>query len=292
MFKIQNFLNRTRHFLNKIKIPTNQSKYQASFHPSSTRRFILVPSSCMFGMSLLSKERFKFETVETSSPIQSGAEPVTLKAEKVDVIDLIGLIITELKEEKFENARTYIEKGIQISEHNEFNEFLPYLYDSLITITIQEGDNTLAEEILVRSIEKLTEIGYREADNEIVRFKLMLARLYQTKGDTVMARLGFRNCITTQEAKCNADKDMDDASSLLYLSVLFWYSIFLNEENELNDSKNYMNKALELSKSIVKEPAQTLVILYNLAELSFRLKVKNFEILLKTSLKQWNRLGL
>lgn len=276
MFKIQNFLNRTRYFFNKIQIPKNKPRYQSSFRPSFTRFIILLPSTCMFSINLLSKQQIKFET-------RNSIEPRLEKiAEKKDLEELLVRIATEIKEENFEDARTYTEEGLQISEQNNFNELLPYFYDALIIITLREGNDTVAEEILVRSIEKLTEIGYKDTDNEIVRFQLMLARLYQKKGNSDMAGLGFRNCISIQETKHNTV--MDETSTSLYVNVLFWYSIFLNEENELTDSKNYMTKALELSKSTQTEPAQTLVILYNLAELSFRLKV-NFLILIENLVK-------
>lgn len=215
--------------------------------------------------------RLKFESKNSIVPV----EMTKLEMEKKDVKELLGRIAKEIIEENLEDARAYIHQAIQISEQNHFNEFLPSLYDFLITITVLEGNNTLAEEILVRSIEKLIEIGYKEADNEIVRFQLMLARLYQSKGNSAMAGLGFRNCISIQEAKFYADTEVYDATSSLYLSLLFWYSIFLTDENDLINSKMYMEKAFELSKSISKEPSQTMVIIHSLAELSFRLKVPN-----------------
>lgn len=280
MFKIQNFLNRTRFFLNKIQFPKNKSTVQSSFRTSFTKFFNFLPSTCFFGMNLLSMDRLKFET---KSSIESDVQTPIFKVEKKDVRELIARITTEIREENLQDARTYIDEGIQIAELNNFTEYLPSLYDLLVTITLREGNNALAEDILVRSIEKLTEMGYKEADNEIVRFQLVLARLYQSKGDSEMAGLGFRNCLSVQETKFNADRDMDDATLSLYLSLLFWYSIFLSDENELIESKNYMEKALQLSKLTSKQSAQTLVILHYLAELSFRLKVKIFVFLIETS---------
>lgn len=270
MFKIQNFFNRTRLLLNKIKSPKNKSKVQSSFRTSVSNFSNFIPSTCFFSMNLLSMDRLKFKT---NSSLESDVETPVFKVDKKDVKELIALIATEIREENLQDARTYIDKGIQIAEENNFTEYLPSLYDLLVTITLKEGNNALAEEILVRSIEKLTELGYKEADNEIVRFQLVLARLYQSKGDSEMAGLGFRNCLSVQETKFNADKDMDVATLSLYLSLLFWYSIFLSDENELIESKNCMKKALQLSKLTSKQSAQTLVVLHYLAELSFRLKV-------------------
>lgn len=270
MFKIQNFLSLTRYFVNKIQIPKSKSKYQSSFRPSLTSFFILLPSTCWFALNLSSTNRSKFEVANTIQPQES----LILKAEKKDVEEILIRIATEIKDENFQDARKYIDEGIQLSEQNKFNEFLPQLYDLLTLVTVREGNNVLAEEILVRSIEKLTEIGYKETDNEIVRYQLMLARLYHSKGDSEMAGLGFRNCISIQEAKFNTYGDMDEATSSLYLSLVFWYSIFLSDENELIDSKKYMKKALDLSKLTSKDHGQTVVILHNLADLTFRLKVK------------------
>lgn len=269
MFKIQNLLNRSRYSLNKIQIPKYKAKPQSSFRQTINRFLILLPSTCFFGLHLLSMERLKSET-------ENSIHTTIVKAEKKDVQDLLLRIATEIREENLKDAMAYVDEGIQISEQNNFIEYLPSLYDLLVTITLRQGNNTLAEEILVRSIEKLTEIGYKEANNEIVRLQLILARLYQSRGDSEMAGLGFRNCLSIQETKVNVDTELDEATSSLYLSLLFWYSIFLSGENQLIDSKNYMEKALEFSKLTTKQHTQTLVILHSLAELSFRLQVKSF----------------
>lgn len=270
MFKIQNFLNRTQFFLSKFRIPKYNSKYQSSLRPLS-RLLTLVPATCWLGINLLSTERLE---IKSRNSIQPELDKLILKSEKKDVKDLMTSIITALREENLFDARAHINEGIQISEQNHFNEYLPHLYDLLVTVTMREGNNSQAEEILVRAIEKLTEVGYRETDNEIIQFKLMVARLYQIKGNAAMAGIGFLNCISIQEAKFGANSEIDEATSTLYLSLLFWYSIFLTDENKLSDSKNYMKKALEISKSTsTVEAGQTVVILYNLAELSFRLKV-------------------
>lgn len=213
--------------------------------------------------------------IKNRNSIQPEIESLLPKAEKKDVKDLIIQVIAAMKDDNLHDARAQINEGIQISEKNNFKEYLPYLYDLLISVNMREGNLTQAEEILVRSIEKLTEVGFKETDNEIVQFQLMLARLYQANGNKEMAGIGFRNCISVQETKFKDDADIDEPTKTLYLSLLFWYSIFLTDENQLSDSKNYMKKALEISKSTVAlESGQTVVILYNLAELSFRLKVK------------------
>lgn len=270
MFKIQNFLNRSRIFVSKLHIPKHNSKHQSSFRPPLKKLLTLLPATCWFGINMLSMERLKVKNRNSNQP---EMENLIFLSQKKDVKNLLIQTITAMKDDNLHDARTYINKGIQISEQNNFNEYLPYLYDLLITVNMREGSFSQAEEILVRSIEKLTEIGFKETDNEIVQFQLILARLYQANGNKEMAGIGFRNCISVQEAKF-VDSEMDEPSKTLYLSLLFWYSIFLTDENKLTDSKSYMEKALQLSKSTkTLEPAQTVVILYNLAELSFRLKV-------------------
>lgn len=271
MLKIQNFFNRTRKIFSKLYIPKLNSN-RSSSRPPLTKLITLLPATCWFGIHLLSMEQLK---IKNKNSIQSEIDGVILKSEKQDLRDLLTQIIDAMKDNNLLEAKAYINEGIQMSEQNKFNEYLPHLYDLLITVNMREGNLSQAEEILVRSIEKLTEVGYKEVDNEIVRFQLMLARLYQSNGDTEMAGIGFRNCISIQETKYKAGSEMDDTTTKLYLSILFWYSIFLTDENKLNESKNLMIKALELSKSTkALEPGQTVVILYNLAELSFRLKVK------------------
>lgn len=267
MFKIQNFFVYSRRILSKLQlhrplIPT--SKYQLSLLSSFTRSFISLPPISLVGMTLLSIQ-----------PLDSVNQTLTnsINAEKDNVKELITNIIEEMKEQDLDKARNHIDEAIQMAERNQFVEFLPQLYGFLVLITLREGRNDVAEEILVRSIEKLTEIGFKEADNEIVRLQLILARLYQMKGDSEMAGLGFRNCINIQEVKINADPVMDEDTSSLYLSTLFWYGIFLSDQDDLIDSKTFMEKALRVSQTTSNDPARTIVILHNLAELSFRLKV-------------------
>ncbi len=91
-----------------------------------------------------------------------------------------------------------------------------------------------------------------------------------------MAGLGFRNCIRVQETKLKDDAHMDEETVALYLSILFWYGSYLSDQNELIESKDYLEKALQLSKSTLNDPARSIIILHKLAELSFRLRVKLF----------------
>ncbi|XP_037041990.1 tetratricopeptide repeat protein 19 homolog, mitochondrial-like [Bradysia coprophila] len=272
MFKIQNLINRSRQFFNKTNVPgsilRNTPKLSTRLQYFSNF-FVVLPTTCLFGINLLKWNRANIDTIDSVIPIvlqTSGAE-----AKKENVSELIALITTKMREGNLEEAKSCIDEAICISEQNNFVEFLPQLYHFLVLATIREGKNLLAEEILVRSIEKLTELGYKETSNEIVRLQLILARLYQLRGDSAMAGLGFVNCITIQESKFNADGVTDDVTTGLYLSLLFWYGLFLNDKGELFDSKRYMEKALTLSRSMPNNSERTIFILHNLAELSFRL---------------------
>lgn len=268
MFKIQNFLNKTRCLLTKLhKV---NLKYKSSLTPPLTRLFMMLPATCWFGVSLLSTEQLK---LKSRNPMT--VEKLIFTSKEEDVKHLITMTITAMRDDNLNDARTHLNEGIKISEKNNFNEYLPHLYNLLCALVMREGNASEAEEICVRSIEKLAEIGYGEADNEIIQFQLMLARLYQSNGNTEMAGIGFLNCIRLQETKFKSHSELDDVTKLLYLSLLFWYSIFLTDENELNDAKKYMKEALDISKSTSGiESAQIVVILYNLSELSFILKVR------------------
>lgn len=233
---------------------------------SHTKLCIPLPTPLMVGVTAGSINQFKLE-------LHATAETKITTASKEDVKLLMTNIATQIREEKLNDAIVCINEAIQVTERNDFIEFLPQLYDFLVIINLREGKNDMAEVILVRSIEKLTEIGYAEADNAIIRFQLILARLYQMKGDAEMAGLGFRNCLSVQEAKFNRNKDMDGDTSSLYLNTLFWYGVFLSDLNDLVNSKYYMEKALRISKITSNDPARNVIILHNLAELSFRLKV-------------------
>ncbi|KAG4066081.1 hypothetical protein HA402_001328 [Bradysia odoriphaga] len=271
MFKIQNLINRSRQLFNKTKVPGPilSTPKLSSRVRSFPKFFVVLPVPCLFGINLLTWNRSQFDTIDSIIPVvlqTSGAE-----AKKENVSELIALITTNMREGNLEEAKTCIDEAICISEQNNFVEFLPQLYDFLALVTIREGKNLLAEEILVRSIEKLTELGYKETSNEIVRLQSILARLYQLRGDSAMAGLGFVNCITIQESKFNADGVTDDVTTALYFNLLFWYGLFLSDKGELIDSKSYMEKALKLSRSMPNNSERTIFILHNLAELSFRL---------------------
>lgn len=220
------------------------------------------------------RSKFEIETIDSIVPV---VESTVSQEKKEDVCELLALITTKVREGNLEDAKECIDVAINMSEQNNFVEFLPQLYDFLVVVTIREGKTLLAEEILVRSIEKLTELGYKETSNEIIRLQLILARLYQLRGDSAMAGLGFVNCITIQESKFNADGATDDLTTTLYLHLLLWYGLFLSDNDELLDSKNYMEKALKLSRSMPNNSQRTIFILHNLAELSFRLMVTSVD---------------
>lgn len=270
MFKIQNFINRSRLFLNKLKIA---GQILPNRPKSFSKFFVIVPSTCLLlGINSLTWNRPELETINLVAPVMQGSV-----AEAADVSERIELIIAKMREGNLDEAKTCIDEAIHIAQQNNFVEFLPQLYDFLILITIREGNSLLAEEIIVRSIEKLTELGYEEKSNEIVRLQLILARLYQLRGDSAMAGLGFVNCIAIQESKFDTDGVNDEFTTALYLSLLFWYGLFLSDQDELFDSKHYMEKALKLSKATSNNAERTIFILHNLAEISFRLMVTSVE---------------
>lgn len=270
MLKIQKFLNLTRHLFTKLHIKPNLPLIR----PPLTS--LLLPATCWFGINLLSMDLLE---IKKRNSLQSVVNNVTssIDKENENVNDLIIQITDDIKEGNLDHAKLNLQKAIQISEQTKCYEQLPHLYDLLSAVAIREGNTLEAEGILVRSIEKLSEIGFRETDNEIIRFMLMLSRLYQSTGDNEMARIGFCNSIVSLEKKFETFDSLDEITKMLYLSLIFWYSVFLADQNDLSEAKIYMKKTLDLSKYCSSlQPEQIVVVLYNLAELTFGLKVKFF----------------
>lgn len=178
--------------------------------------------------------------------------------------------------ENFHEAKQLLNNALAMSEKYQIYTQVPSVFDGLITIAIREGTVLEVEELLIRFIEKLILIGFKETDNSILRYKLKLSKLYHVVGNTEMAELGFRDCINVLEEKLRKEIE-DPMTNSIYISSLFWYGRFLTEEDDLDRAKIYMKKALDFSKRHEKmlTPNQQMVILYHNAEVAFRLNVRS-----------------
>lgn len=168
-------------------------------------------------------------------------------------------------------AKEQLQNALVLSEsQKEYGNLAP-IYDLLVALAIHEGKISDAEEMLVRFIEKFIQIGLADTDNQIVRYKLKLSRLYQIVGNSEMAEIGFQNCVRTQENKILSGTN-DPATQALYMSSLFWYGRFLTEGSDLVKAQHYMLKALENERANhVLDPIQLMVFLFHTAEISFKL---------------------
>ena len=181
-----------------------------------------------------------------------------------------------MKNSKNTEAKAILHQALRISEHHQVYENASQIYDLLVLVALREGSIAEAEELIVRFIEKLTEIGYAEDHNSIIRFKLKLCRLNQIMGNNDMADIGYRSCIESQEGKLKKhvqeNKPIDVDTKMLYLTSLFWYGRFLSEEESFGRAEIFMKKGLDYDKSHdILEPSQLMVYLYYTAEVSFRL---------------------
>lgn len=181
-----------------------------------------------------------------------------------------------IETEQFEIAKILLHEALALTTSSQDFTNITFIYDLLLAIAIVEGNFIAAEEMLVRFIEQLIQIGYSDTDNKIVSYKLKLCRLYQMADNGEMAEIGFQSCVNIQENKIRScDVPVDTATHLLYLSTLFWYGRFLTHQNELQKAKVYMTKALEhdyRNRHLpILQPAQRMVLLYHSAEIVFKL---------------------
>lgn len=188
-----------------------------------------------------------------------------------EILKMIGQAKQMIQDNNFSGANALLQKALATAESLKEYSNLTAIYDLLVMLAIHDGRISEAEEMLVRFIEKLIQIGYADTDNQIVRYRLRLSRLYQIVGNSEMAEIGYRNCVRTQENKIK-EGTLDAATNSLYMSSLFWYGRFLTEGSDLVKAQHYMLKALENERNNhILEPIQLMVFLFHTAEISFKL---------------------
>lgn len=193
----------------------------------------------------------------------------------VDVEENLAHIITlaqlALQRGDIEKAEAILGIGMKLCEDHRLTSAMPYIYDILATIAFAQGEHEKAENLLVHGIEKLTQSGMVEDDHYIVDFKLRLARTYSSEKKNDMAELGFKTCLETQKLKI-LQGDVSTRSGLLYVNILFWYSIHMARNDQYYDAQRMLSTAYDFSHKIKGlTPYQELVILYTLSDLNLEL---------------------
>lgn len=193
----------------------------------------------------------------------------------VDVEENLSHVITlaqlALQRGDVERAEAILAIGMKLCEDHRITSAMPYIYDILITIAFALGEHEKAENLLVSGIEKLTQSGLAEDDHYIIDFKLRLARTYSSEKMNDMAEIGFKTCLDAQRLKI-LQGDISTRSGLLYVNILFWYSIHLARNQQYQDAQKLLSVAYDFSNKIKGlTPYQELVILYTLSDLNAEL---------------------
>lgn len=194
---------------------------------------------------------------------------------KTEIKTLLKKSEEYILDDNLKSAKKILQEALDLSESSNLYYEITNIYELLAIVVFKEGNFQEAEDMLVRFIEKLQQLGYSENHNSIIRFKLKLSRLYEMVGNTQMAEIGFKNCIDVQEKKLMtiAHEEFQLANGI-YVSCLFWYGLFLFEQNKLIQAKEYLMKSLkQLDKPHHLGTNQIMVIHYHNAEVCTRLKV-------------------
>lgn len=193
----------------------------------------------------------------------------------VDVEENLAHVITlaqiALQRGDIERAEAILGIGMKLCEEHRITNALPFVYDILITIAFAQGEYEKAENLLVNGIEKLTQSGLAEDDHYIIDFKLRLARSYSAEKKNDLAEIGFKTCLEAQRMKI-LQGDVSTRTGLLYVNILFWYSIHMVRNLQYLDAQKMLNTAYDFSNKIKGlTPYQELVILYTLSDLNVEL---------------------
>ncbi|XP_055858349.1 tetratricopeptide repeat protein 19 homolog, mitochondrial-like isoform X2 [Episyrphus balteatus] len=173
---------------------------------------------------------------------------------------------------KLKEAKILLDNAIKLADENEAYENVSSLCDLLASIILSEGDFYEAENVLVKFIERLLQLGYPETHNSIVTFKLKLARIYQLLGSLEMSEYGFRDCIRVQEKKLEGQKQIDEESNAIYITALFWYGKLLADQQDFKRARKQYTKCWErILKTTNILPSQKMVVLHNIANVSAKL---------------------
>ncbi|KAJ8960798.1 hypothetical protein NQ318_020094 [Aromia moschata] len=201
--------------------------------------------------------------------------PVATEITQYDVEENITqlVILARIAIEKgdLERAEAILEMGIHVSEEYHSYATLPYMYDILSSISFTTGNLKKAELLLVRIVEKMTQLGIPEDDTQLIDFKLRLARIHSFHGKRELAEVGFKSCLADQESKILGG-DTSTKTGILYVNVLLWYALHKIKEKDYRRGKDLIDCARSYSMKIRGlTPYQEMLILYTLGDLNVHL---------------------
>lgn len=78
--------------------------------------------------------------------------------------------------------------------------------------------------------------GVPENDNQVIDFKLRLARIYSTYNQLELADIGFKNCLDEQLTKIQ-EGDTTTRTGLLYINCMFWYGLHKVKKKDYKGTK-------------------------------------------------------
>ncbi|KAJ8970673.1 hypothetical protein NQ317_012355 [Molorchus minor] len=197
---------------------------------------------------------------------------ITQQDVEENITQLVTLARIALENGDLEKAQSILEMGISVGEEYRAYIIMPYMYDLLSSILFSTGNLKKAEEVLVRAIEQMVQLGSPENDTQIIDFKLRLARIYSFNDKHKLAEMGFRNCVALQEAKI-LNGDTSTRTGTLYVNVLFWYAMHKIKTKEYKGAKRLIDNAYTYSLKIRGlTPYQEMVILYTMGDLNIQLE--------------------
>lgn len=202
---------------------------------------------------------------------QNVLSQVTVVDVEENLSHLITLAQLALQKGDIERAEAILNIGLKLCSDHKITMALPYVYDILITIAFAQNQNEKAEGLLVNGIEKLIQSGLADNDHYVLDFKLRLARTYSAEKKNDLAELGFKTCLEAQKLKM-VQGDHSTRTGLLYVNILFWYSVHMVRNEQFQEAKKLLTTAYEYSNKIKGlTPYQELVILYTLSDLNLEL---------------------
>lgn len=145
---------------------------------------------------------------------------------ETNLAHLMQLAKYALEAGEIERAEAILKVGLKLSEDHKVYTALPFIYDILATLAINEGRIDNAELLLVEAIERLSSLGYAETNHNIIDFRLRLARMYSSSGYTSLADIGFENCLDHQKKKI-MDGDLTDKTGLYFFSFYYYFNFNL-----------------------------------------------------------------
>ncbi|XP_044743389.1 tetratricopeptide repeat protein 19, mitochondrial-like [Chrysoperla carnea] len=210
---------------------------------------------------------FQLTTFVGLKPIipEDSRPPCTDNKKNIEAI--ITMAEKALSEGQIQEAETILLVGLKIAENNDMEEEICQIYDCLINISYSIGDFGNAQDLIHQIVSRLIRTGMKTDDDVIITFKLKLARLYSHTANNEVAESTFKECISLQKNKLDSGP-LSDKTGILYIDLLFWYGIFLFQNEKFEEALKNVELAYNYSNKIQGiNSSQELVILSILAEI-------------------------